>query len=115
MQKVQNVGILSVKTSNRSCDWRLCSRLESSETSLRWTCYEQEPGMLGRGIHFSDSMLTAIHVCLTRFRLQSTLNKFMGLGSEAWAETRSRLQELLGVNCNELKGNNSLKDKYDTL
>lgn len=49
------------------------------------------------------------------FRLQSTLNKFMGLGSEAWVETRSRLQELLGVNCNELKGNNSLKDKYDTL
>lgn len=36
------------------------------------------------------------------------LNDFMGLGHATWKEVRARLQELLGVDCNELKGNADL-------
>ncbi|KAK2164142.1 hypothetical protein LSH36_68g07006 [Paralvinella palmiformis] len=36
------------------------------------------------------------------------LNDFMALGYPAWKEARARLQELIGVNCDELKGNAEL-------
>lgn len=39
---------------------------------------------------------------------KSVLNDFMALGCGAWKEVRSRLQELLGTRCNDLKGNPDL-------
>ncbi|KAK2164141.1 hypothetical protein LSH36_68g07005 [Paralvinella palmiformis] len=39
------------------------------------------------------------------------LNDFMALGYPAWKEARARLQELLGVNCDELKGNAELMSR----
>ena len=42
---------------------------------------------------------------------QSVLNDFMALGHSSWKEARSRLQELLSVNCNELKGNADLMSR----
>lgn len=36
------------------------------------------------------------------------LNDFMALGNGAWTEARTRLQELLGTECNDLKGNPDL-------
>lgn len=39
------------------------------------------------------------------------LNEFMELGRSAWQEARSRLQELLGVECTELKGNADLMSR----
>ncbi|ELU14609.1 hypothetical protein CAPTEDRAFT_180564 [Capitella teleta] len=42
---------------------------------------------------------------------QPVLNDFMGLGHDAWKEARARLQELLGVSCEELKGNVDLRSR----
>ncbi|KAK2164140.1 hypothetical protein LSH36_68g07093 [Paralvinella palmiformis] len=42
---------------------------------------------------------------------KSVLNDFMALGYAAWKEARARLQELLSVNCNELKGNGDLMSR----
>ena len=36
----------------------------------------------------------------------------MALGYAAWKEARARLQELLSVNCNELKGNGDLMSRF---
>ena len=43
---------------------------------------------------------------------QPHLNEFMGLGRPAWQEARGRLQQLLSVECNELKGNADLLSRY---
>lgn len=48
-------------------------------------------------------MLLCVFLCV-----QPVLNDFMALGNGAWKEARTRLQELLGTECNDLKGNSDL-------
>ena len=58
-----------------------------------------------------EGLFEALPLRSTRPFAQSTLNAFLGLGAEAWAAVRERVQELLRADTEALRDNASLRER----